>query len=134
MRKVKLGVSATFPDYMLLLFDALISVYGSTRKVEAELAHYHVWKFIRRLVKKVHPNDPSMWLPAKRFRRHYYEYGRNRYLTNPVVLAQLQELHRSLAAAQARELGLLDPNGEGSFTHPSLDRLIYADGKVVAPL
>lgn len=46
---------------------------------------------------------------------------------------ELQEMHRTLAASQARELGLLDPEGEGSVTHPSLDRLIYADGKVVAP-
>ena len=128
------GRPRDFPDYMLLLFDALISVYGSARKVEAELSHRYIWKIIRRLVKKQFPNDPSMHLPAYRYKRHHYEYGRNRYLTDPVILAQLQELHRALAAEQARELGLFDPSGEGSFTHPSLDRLLYADGKVVAPL
>jgi hypothetical protein len=128
------GRPRQFPDYMLLLFDSLISVYGSTRKVEAELAHQHTWKFVRRLVKKMHPDDPGMWLPAQRYRRHHYTYGRNRYLTNPVVLKSLQALHRVLAVEQAQELGLLDPKGDGSFTHPSLDRLLYADGKVVAPL
>ena len=128
------GRPRDFPDYMLFLFDALISVFGSARKVEAELSHRHVWHFIRRLVKKVHKNNPEMWLPPQRYRRHHYEYGRNRYLTNPAILGQLQELHRRLAGEQARELGLLDPDGEGSFTHPSLDRLVYADGKVVAPL
>jgi hypothetical protein len=55
-------------------------------------------------------------------------------LTDPAVLARLQALHRELAVEQANELGLLDPEGEGSFTHPSLDRLIYADGKVITPL
>jgi hypothetical protein len=128
------GRPRQFPDYMLLLFDALISVYGSSRKVEAELSHRHTWKFVRRLVKKMHPNDPTMWLPAQRYKRHHYSYGRNRYLTNPVVLAKLQALHRELAVDQANELGLLDPEGDGSFTHPSLDRMFYADGKVVTPL
>ena len=75
-----------------------------------------------------------MWLPPQRYKRYHYEYGRNRYLTNPIVLEQLQGLHRKLAGEQARELGLLDLEGEGSFTHPSLNRLVYADGKVVAPL
>ena len=35
---------------------------------------------------------------------------------------------------QARELGLLDPDGAGSWTHPDLSRTLYADGKVVTPL
>jgi hypothetical protein len=43
-------------------------------------------------------------------------------------------LHRKLAAEQARELGLLEENKGDGFTHPNLDRLIYADGKVIAPL
>lgn len=130
----EVGRPREFPDYMLFVFDALISVYGSARKVEAELSHRYVWKFIRRLVKKRFPNQPEMHLPNRRYRRHHYEYGRNRYLTDPAILERVQELHRKLAGEQARELGLLDPNGEGSFTHPSLDRMIYADGKVVAPL
>lgn len=130
----EVGRPRDFPDYMLLLFDALISVYGSARKVEAELSHRHVWHFIRRLVKKVHKGDQSMWLPPQRYKRYHYDYGRNRYLTNPVILEQLQELHRKIAGEQACELGLVDPEGDGSFTHPSLDRLLYADGKAVAPL
>jgi hypothetical protein len=119
-----------FPTYMPFIFEGLISVYGSARKVDAELQHRYVWKMLRRLVKKMFPNDKSMWLPAHRFRRHHYIYFRNRYISDPVILEQLQEKHRELAAEQARELGLLDEGGEGSFTHPSLDRLVYADGSV----
>jgi hypothetical protein len=130
----EVGRPREWPDYMLLLFEALISVYGSARKVEAELDHYHVWKFVRRLVKKVHKNNPEMWLPARRYKRHHYMYGRTRYLANPIVLAKIQALHSQLAAEQARELGLLREDGDGTFTHPSLDRLLYSDGKVVAPL
>ena len=43
-------------------------------------------------------------------------------------------LHRELAADQARELGLLDPDGPGSWTHPDLSRMLHADGKVITPL
>ncbi|MGZ4804946.1 MAG: hypothetical protein ACXV5U_01060 [Ilumatobacteraceae bacterium] len=38
------------------------------------------------------------------------------------------------AADQARSLGLLDPDGAGSWTHPDLGRVLYADGKVITPL
>lgn len=124
------GRPRDFPDYFLFVFDALISVYGSARKVEAELAHRHVWHFVRRVVKKVHKNNPAMWLPPQRYTRHHYMYGRTRYLTNPTIFEQIQLVSRHFAAEQARELGLLDENGEGSFTRPSLDRLVYADGSV----
>ncbi|MBA3629892.1 MAG: hypothetical protein H0W55_09505 [Actinobacteria bacterium] len=67
-------------------------------------------------------------------RRHHYLYGRNRYLQDPQVLTGLARLHRQIASAQARELGLLDPQGPGSWTHPHLYRMLYADGKVVTPL
>ncbi|HZJ49403.1 MAG TPA: hypothetical protein VFF07_00810 [Actinomycetota bacterium] len=33
-----------------------------------------------------------------------------------------------------RELSLVDPEGPGSFTHPHLSRMLYADGKVITPL
>ena len=50
------------------------------------------------------------------------------------MLECLAALHRELAADQARELGLMDPEGPGSFTHPSLSRMLHADCKVVTPL
>lgn len=128
------GRKRVFPNYMLFVYDALLSVYGSARNVETELSHPYVWKFMRRLVKKLFSNEPRMWLPSQHFRRHHYEYGRNRYLTDPEIFDQVQELHRQLAAQQAQELGLLDPEGEGSFTHPHESRMIYADGKVITPL
>jgi hypothetical protein len=67
-------------------------------------------------------------------RRHHYLYGRNRYLSNPAVLEGLAKLHREIAAGQARELGLMDPEGPGSWTHPDLSRMVYSDGKVITPL
>ncbi len=123
-----------YPTYMWIVFEALISVFGSARQVEAELAHPLVWQLARRLVREQFSKDPSQWLPEKPMRRHHYTYGRNRYLADPAILDQLARTHRQLAAAQAREIGLLDPDGPGSWTHPDLTRMVHADGKVITPL
>ena len=119
---------------MWLLYEALISVYGSARQVEAELSHPIVWDLIRDQLRGRYPQDMSRWLPEAPMRRHHYLYARNRYLTDPDVLAAISALHREVAARQARELGLLDPNGPGSWTHPDSSRMLHADGKVITPL
>lgn len=90
-----------------MVFEALISFYDSARQVEAELSHKVVWKFMRRILKKMFSGDESMRLSSRPMRRHHYLYGRNRYLSNPAVLAGLAKRHRELAAGQARELGTL---------------------------
>src|SRR6266480_1619268 len=128
------GRPRDYPGYMYLAYEALISVYGSARQVEAELAHRVVWKVMRRAVKRQFPDDLKMRLPSRPMRRHHYLYGRNRYLSSPAVLTRLGVAHRELAATQARQLGLLDPSGPGSWTHPDLTRLLHADGKVITPL
>jgi hypothetical protein len=128
------GRPRDYPNFMLLVFDALLGVYRSGRQVEAELSHPVTWRFMRRLVKRRFPDDPSRHLPSRPMQRHHYLYGRNRYLSCPEVLRGMGKLHRELATQQAREIGLLDPTGSGSWTHPHLSRMLYADGKVVAPL
>jgi hypothetical protein len=128
------GRRRAYPEYMWLIYEALISVYGSARQVEAELSHPVVWDFIREHARRRFPKDMSWWLPDAPMRRHHYLYARNRYLTNPTVLRELCEAHRTLAADQARALGLMDPDGPGSWTHPDLSRMLHADGKVITPL
>lgn len=44
------------------------------------------------------------------------------------------QVHRKAASEQAVGIGLVDPDGPGSWTHPHLTRMLYADGKVVTPL
>ena len=107
-----------------------ISVFGSARQVEAEFAHPTMWRWVRRRVLK----QVGTRLPRQPMRRHHYLYARGRYLTDPSVLAMLATSHRQIAAEQARELGLLDPDGPGSWTHPDLSRMLHADGKVITPL
>jgi hypothetical protein len=128
------GRPRDYPTYMWVLYEALISVYGSARRVEAELAHPIVWNLIRTTIRKRFSDRPDLQLPVRPMRRHHYLYARNRYLTHPTVLTELAATHRELAADQARSLGLLDPDGAGSWTHPDLSRMVHADGKVITPL
>ncbi|MFZ6005757.1 MAG: hypothetical protein ACOYXM_17675 [Actinomycetota bacterium] len=124
------GRPRDYPAFMAIAFEAAISVFGSARQVEAEFAHPTMWRWIRRRVVK----EVGVRLPRRPMRRHHYLYLRNRYLTDPAILDQLGAIHRTAAARQAVELGLLDPAGGGSWTHPHLDRLLYGDGKVITPL
>jgi hypothetical protein len=128
------GRRRQYPEHMWLIYEALLSVFGSARQVEAELSHPTVWGLMRDRVRHQFPSEPSRWLPATPMRRHHYLYARNRYLTDPDVLDALTGLHRELATQQARELGLLNPDGPGSWTHPHLTRMLHADGKVITPL
>ena len=77
------GRRRDYPTYMWLLFEALISVYGSARRVEAELSHPLVWNLIRKTIRRRFPTHPTRHLSGKPMRRHHYLYGRNRYLTDP---------------------------------------------------
>ena len=125
------GRRRQYPEYMWLIYEALISDFGSARQVEAELSHALIWGLIRDKVRRRYPMDMSRWLPDTPMRRHHNLYARNRYLTEPDVFAALASLHRDLAAGPARALGLLDPDGPGSWTHPDLSRMLHADGKVI---
>ena len=119
-----------YPPFMALVFEAAISVYGSARRVEAEFGHIAMWSWLRRMSMK----RAGVRLPRQPMRRHHYMYLRNRYLSDPEILAMLGQIHREVAAAQAASLGLVNPSAGGSWTHPSLDRLLYGDGKVITPL
>lgn len=128
------GRGRHYPAFMWIVYEALVSVYESARQVEAELSHPLVWDLVRRNVRERFPKNPSQWLPDTPMRRHHYLYGRTTYLARPDVLEALTARHRQLATAQAREVGLVDPGGRGSWTHPDLTRMLHADGKVVTPL
>src|SRR5258707_170241 len=71
------GRRRDYPTYMWLLYEALISVYGSARRVEAELAHPVVWDLIRRTIRHRFPNRPDLQLCGRAMRRHHYVYARN---------------------------------------------------------
>ena len=127
------GRHAKYPAFMLIAYEALISVFRSARRVEAEIAHPVVWELMRRIVRERYPREMRCWLPAEPMRRHHYLYGRERLLLP--IRQQLRDRFEQIATRQAvHDLGLCDPDGPGSVTHPDLNRMLYADGKVVTPL
>jgi hypothetical protein len=128
------GRRRQYPTCVWIIYEALISVYGSARKVDAELSHPIVWGFLRDAMRARFPHRPDRWLPAAPMRRHHYLYARNRYLTHPAIFELLTETHRQIAADEARYVGLMDPAGPGSWTHPDLSRMLHADGKVITSL
>ena len=77
------GRRRDYPTFMWLLYEALISVYGSARRVEAELAHPVVWNLIRNTIRRQFPGRGDLQLSERPMRRHHYLYARNRYLTDP---------------------------------------------------
>lgn len=129
------GRPRIYPGYMYVLYGALLSVFTKSRKVETELRSGHVWAQICAGVRARYPRDPGLWLPpARPMRRYHYSYVRNRYISDELMEEVLLRVFRVLACRHATELGLCSEEGGGSFTHPSLGRLVYADGKVIKPL
>ena len=110
-----------YPTYMWLLYEALISVYGSARPGRSRT------RTPRRLGPDPHgPSASASRIGPTCTCRH----GRCAATTTstpatatsptPTSSPHSPTLHRELAAEQARELGLLDPDGPGSWTHPDL--------------
>jgi hypothetical protein len=127
------GAPRKYPPFMWLAFGPLMSVWGSARQVEAELAHPSNWTFISDLVRSLHPTQPEMWLPPAPMRRYHFTYGRNQYLCDAQLKAPLGELYRERAVTQAEDNGLLDARSGGSWSHPHPTRIIAGDGKVITP-
>lgn len=128
------GRPAMFPNYMIEAYGQLTHVFTTATQVEAELADPVNWRRIRRVVRKMNPDDPSKWLGPQPMRRHHYDYGRNRRASTPEWLELCRQELISDGAALALELGLMDRTKRNSFRSPSLDTLLYGDGKVHTPL
>ena len=135
-RPTRLGAGGrrTYPAYMWLLFDALLSVYGSARRVEAELRTRSSGATSARSSQQRFPDEPP-WLPTAPMRRHHYLYGRTRWLTHPEVLADLardppRARRRPGPRARAPRPGRARARGPT----PTSSRMLYADGKVITPL
>jgi hypothetical protein len=65
------GRQRHYPTYMWIVYEALISVYGSARKVDAELSHPVVWDFLRNAMRARFAHRPDQWLPPTPMRRHH---------------------------------------------------------------
>jgi hypothetical protein len=126
------GRPRVYPDYLVLGFSYLADIYQSARAAATELHEPYLWDYICGIVKEQFPDDPSKWLPEKPPCRTWYHKRRN-----PITDTALDVLRARFtvsAIGTAREIGLLDPDGPGTPTHPDASRMIYHDGKAIPQL
>lgn len=131
------GRPANHPGYLLLAYGVLARVFRSGIRVEAELAQPAVWAHIVATVADMAAARPDLDIPPPGPRSpgwDAYRYARNKHLTDPETLADLQHAFTALAVEQAQGMGLLNPSGAGSLCHPDRSRTVYGDGTVVRPL
>ena len=135
--KSPVGRPAHHPGYLLLGYGVLARLYRSSIRVQTELSDPTTWAVVQNTVAAMAAARPDLvnQLPGDRAPGwEAFRYARDRYLSDPDVLTELQQLFTEAAVAQAREQGLLDPAGPGSLSRPDRSRIVYGDGTVVRPL
>jgi hypothetical protein len=131
------GRPSHHPGYLLLGYGVLARLFRSGNRVQTELSDPATWQVVRESVAamaEVRPDLVDRLPGAQAPRWEAFRYARDRYLTDPVILRELQDSFTAAAVEQAHTLGLLDPAGPGSLSHPDRSRVVYGDGTVVRPL
>jgi len=111
------GRPRKYPEFVWTMWPELRGIFGTHTAVARELGRGGWWTHIRLELRRLRPELPP--LPAEAPRRQDYEYMRDRYLITDDVLAASLAVHTEVAIEQAKEAGNLDPDGPGSFTHPT---------------
>lgn len=130
------GRPATNPAYAVLFLAVLGRLSRSTVRAETDLAHANTWTTVRhRMINAIHHHgldipNPGRTPPAW----HHWRRLRDNHLTTDHGLAALSRAFTTSAVTLAHDIGLLDPKGPGSFTHPDRSRVLYGDGTTVRPI
>lgn len=131
------GRRPVHPGYMLIAFGVLARMTRSGAKLDAELRSGTLWPLMRAEAEAMREQLPAeLWAPPGDRPPTWaaWQYARNTHLTTDQALAEAHRLFVASAVAQARSLGLLDPAGGGSLSHPARSRTIYGDGTIVRGL
>ena len=124
------GRPRRYPTVCAVIWNQLIKIFGSSRQVEVELGCVESgwWQQIRDAAAA-----RGIELPVEPMRRYHFEWLRNTYVEADEGHAAMGDAFREDAALSAVLIGLCDPDGDGSLTHPSPNRVVVGDGKVVTP-
>ncbi|GAA2146498.1 hypothetical protein GCM10009844_22630 [Nocardioides koreensis] len=124
------------PTYVVLGFGVLARLARSGIRVELDLAEPHTWAAVRQImVAAIARHGLDLPPPGPRPPKwDHWRWMRDYVLATDEGIADLGRLHPPIAVAAARRLGLLDPAGPGSFTHPHPSRAVYGDGTLVRPM
>lgn len=125
------GAPRQYPEWVWLVFLALIKIGLSARKAEAEIRTH--WGTISATGRQRYPDRPDLWAPPRPPRRHHWQYAKIRLRQAEILPALIEGFERG-SAPQAIEMGIADPNSCGSLTHPNPLQCLTGDGKVITPL
>ncbi|HEX5542510.1 MAG TPA: hypothetical protein VFX60_13285 [Micromonospora sp.] len=124
------------PGYVLLAYGILARLTRSGTRVEVDLAEPHTWAYARTLMTQAEQRR-ALGLPEPAERPptwDHWRWYRNHHLATDDALGVLASVFPAQATALARQVGLLDPHGPGSPTHPHPTRAVYGDGTTVRPM
>jgi hypothetical protein len=125
------GAPRHYPDVVMLFVGATYYKFGSDRAVARELRHPTMWRAIRDAFLR---RAPDLDIPLKPPSRWHWRYFRDHILADD----ELADLHRlrnlEFACAQVRETGICTTEAGGTLTHPTPNRMLHADGKVLKTL
>jgi hypothetical protein len=130
------GRPPVHPPYVLLAFATMARITRSAVRVETDLLDPDLWGLVRGLMVETIRREgldlpaPGRAPPAW----HHWRRLRDDHLATDEGLAALNRLHLPLAVDLAHSIGLLNPHGPGSFTHPQPARAVYGDGTDVRPI
>ena len=130
------GRKAVHQPYELLAYGALARLSRSAIRVQADLNDPATWAFVRaQMTASMKTLGVDLPPPAQTPPRwEHWRWFRDAHLATDEGTAQLARLFPPAATDCAHLVGLIDPKGPGSLTHPDRTRVAYGDGTIVRPL
>jgi hypothetical protein len=123
------GRPRRYPMWTVFHFNALVSHLRSATRVAAELDRGGLWDVICEEAFQ-HRGEVLCDIPMT---RHAYGYWRTT-LTDAGLNDAFGDAFIESAVGVARTVGLLDPEGPGSPTKPTPERIVNGDGVVIRPI
>ena len=128
--------SRRHPVAFHLAFGAMVRLFGSGNRLDAELAHAETWNQVVERYNRgavLHLTGVPMDANAPPLLSDTYRHVR-RHLTSEDLMETLLDSFTLHSVAIAQSVGLIRLDGRGSRTYPHPSRTIYGDGTVVRPL
>ncbi len=131
------GRRRAYPAWTFFAYAAWIRVWSSSSRLDAELKTTPgLWEH---LVTAAGQTQASLGYAVDLVRPipmafEHYRYLRNLICADTELFNEVLTAYTTHAVADARTIGLLDPKGPGSLTHPHRTRTIYGDGTIVRPI
>lgn len=123
------GRPAAFPDYVWVVFMAMVGAFGSARMAAAAMGDETYWGIVRDGVATCLGPAEALALPTRGPSRNMWNWHSKRLQLH---LTAIQDVFRDLAAQQALDAGYADPGIPCGLAEPDREHFAVGDGTVVA--